>query len=227
VPAGEGVPDYVQAAGSLPTLATMRALVYAPLRDTERSFVEPWFVDTMLNEGYLDLNARLRLNKKQATGTASSTGTIDIPTDLVELENLYVATLPVSWADDDTFLSFKNAGVSPYGLSDEISILARVNIAAGKIETYPAATLFAYALEYVARPTEMVADTDTPSILTKELAPRIVAYARAHAKWQEGQEQEGAKYMAMYEQGLPGAPRDAFRRKPFPLAMIPEAGPFG
>jgi hypothetical protein len=223
----EGVPGVSQSVGALPALAGLRALVYAPLRDTERSFVEPWFVDAMLNEAYLDLNARLRLNKKEASGTTSATGTIALPTDLVEIENLSVGLIPVSWADDDTFLSFESAAVVPYGQSNEVAILARINVFASVIETFPPVQVSAYAMEYIARPATMVADTDTPAKLPQELCPRIVSYARAHAKWQEGQEQEGGKYMALYEQGLPGAPRDAFRRKPFSMALIPEAGPFG
>jgi hypothetical protein len=224
---GEGVIEGPAAGvSSLPNLVKLRTLVYAALRDGERSFNEPWFVDEMLNEAYLDLNARLRLNKQEVSGTTEADGEIPFPTDLVEIENLYVSGSPVSFMDDDTFLSFQQAGVVPYGANDVSVLLGRVHQGTSKIETFPAAVSESYVLEYIARPATMEAESDIPSKLTKELIPRIVNYARAYCKWQEDAEAEGAKFMALYEQGLPGAPRDAFRRKPFPLSMIPEAGPF-
>jgi hypothetical protein len=223
--AGEGVTGGSQPALLLPKLVQLRNLVYAPLRDTERSFVEPWFVDYSLNEAYFDLNARLRLNKKVAAGTTSSTGTIPLPTDLVEHQNLYFGSVLAQFVDTDTFLSFSKAGVLAYNESDVGATLARVGDAV--IETYPAVVSLDYTWEYVARPTEMLNENDTPDKLTMELIPRIINFARAHAKWQEGEEAEGSKYMALYEQGLPGAPREAFRRNPGPMALIPETGPFG
>jgi hypothetical protein len=216
----------VAGASDLPNLVKLRTLVYAALRDTERSFNEPWFVDEMLNEGYFDLNARLRLNKQEATGTTTADGEVPFPTDLVELESLYIAGSPVSFVDDDSFLSFQQAGVLPYGTNDVSVLLGRVHQGSHMFETFPAAASYDYVLEYIARPDVMAAESDTPEVLTKELVPRIVNYARAYCKWQEDAEQEGAKFMALYEQGLPGAPRDAFRRKPFPMSMIPEPGPF-
>ena len=221
------VPGAAAAVGALPNLVKLRTLVYAALRDTERSFNEPWFVDEMLNEGYLDLNARLRLNKQEASGTTEADGEVPFPTDLVEIESLYISASPVSFMDDDSFLSFQQSNVMPYTANDVTAILGRVHQGTSKIETFPAAVSEPYVLEYIARPATMEAESDTPEILTKELIPRIVNYARAYCKWQEDAEAEGSKFMALYEQGLPGAPRDAFRRKPFPLSMIPESGPFG
>jgi hypothetical protein len=218
---GEGVAGYTPSASALPTLAQLRSRVYAPLRDSERSFVEPWFVDQLLNEAYLDLCARLRLYEKTATGTVAAAGIITYPTDLVEVKNLWLATatLPVQFVDADTFLAWANPATdAPY------RDIARVTGAT--FETYPSAEGIDYTLEYVARPTEMVAESDTPALLTIELVPRIVNYARAYAKWQEGESQEGDKFMALFEQGLPGAPREAWRRNPGPFTMIPEAGPF-
>jgi hypothetical protein len=224
---GEAVAIVTLASPTMKTLAQLRALAYVPLRDSDQSFFEPWFIDAMLNEGYLDLNARLRLKKQTVTGTADADGLIPLPTDCVEIENLYVGASPASFVDDDSFLSFSMAGIQPYGAGDVGALLARVNVGTMKIETFPVAASADYVLEEIQRPDIMVDETDTPSILTPELLPRIVSYATAKGKWVAGEEQEGAKYMALYEQGLPGAPRDAFRRKPFPLSMIPEAGPYG
>ena len=223
----EGAPDNVSTATTLSTLSQLRSLVYAPLRDSERSFVESWFVDALLNEAYLDLNARLRLKRLEVTGTTTSLGKIAIPSDLIEVMDAWVGTTPLVFHDDATFETYTAAGTTPYLSTNSVAVLARVDITLANIETYPAAVSTAYTLHYVARPAVMVAEDDTPAYLSAELLPRIVNYARAHAKWQEGEEQEGQRYMAMYEQGLPGAPREMARRRPQSIMLIPEAGPFG
>jgi hypothetical protein len=224
---GEGVIAGSVASTSLPSLAKLRELVYGPIRDTGHNFVPEWFVKDMLNEGYLDLNARLRLNKNTTTGTSEADGEIPIPADAIEFENLWLGSTSATFVDDDTYLGFKNYAITPYDQLDITAQLARIHVGTGKIETYPAAVSTAYTLEYVARPTLMDGESDTPSVLTRELVPRIVNYARAHAYWQDGKEPEGARCMALYEQGLPGAPREAFRRRPYTMSLIPESGPYG
>lgn len=228
MPSGEGVPNNTAAASSaLPSLAKLKQLVYGPLRDTGHEFVEEWFVKDMLNEGYLDLNARLRLNKQTQEQTSASDGTITFPTDMIEIENLWFGATPTSFVDDDTYLGFKQNSITPYDQLDVTALLGRVNVGTGKIETYPAMVSIAYKLEYVARPALMDGESDTPAKLTRELIPRLVNYARAHCYWQDGREPEGARAMALYEQGLPGAPREAFRRRPYTISLIPESGPYG
>ena len=204
---GEGVAGVTQSGAGLPTLAQLRARVYAPLRDDERSFVEPWFVDQLLNEGYNDLVARLRLKPTEVSSTTSATGTITVPSDFIEVIDLWQGTLPINFVTDPTFQFF----AVPVQMMD--SILARMD-GPNTIETYPVQVSKAYTLRYAARPTEMLLDADTPSSISKELCPRIINYARAYAKWQEGMEDEGNRYMALYEQGLPAAPRDQFKLRP-------------
>lgn len=223
----EGVVSGSQSFSQLKTLAQLRSLVYAPLRDSERSFVEPWFVDAMLNEAYLDLNARLRLTRSTDEATTSSTGTITLPTDFIEVLQLWVGTSPVVFHDDTTFATYEAAGVAPYINTNAVAILGRMSMDRTKIETFPQAQSTEYTLEYVARPASMDADTDTPSSLSPEMQPRLVAYARAHAKWQEGEVVEGNQYMAQYEQGLPGSPRMTNNLRPASMTLIPEPGPFG
>ncbi len=221
----EGVASVTQAAPGLPPLSQLRARVYAPLRDTERSFIEPWFVDAMLNEAYTDINARLRLKRGSTTSTTSTTGTIVIPSTLVEVEDLWVGSIHPEFVSDAVFQSYAVPRTTvPYGADGLPTTIARVNGAV--FETYPAVVSATYTLTFVERPTEMVAETDAPVELTKELIPRIINYAIAHAKWQEGEPQEGATFMAMYEQGLPGAPREMYRRRIGPMTLIPEPGPF-
>jgi len=197
----------------------LRDLVYAPLRDSERSFIEPWFVDALLNEAYLDINARLRIKQKVQSGTTSSTGTIPYPSDCIEEMALWIGTNPVSWVDNDKFKSWAEPG-------SETPFVIIARVFNQTIETYPIQVSRAYEFEYVSRPTPMVAEGDCADILHRELQIRLVNYARAHCKWQEGEEAEGQRYMAMYEDGLPAAPRMQYNLRPGPITLIPDAGPF-
>lgn len=216
----EGVVQIVETSPNLPTLTRLRSLVYAPLRDDERSFVEPWFVDAMLNEAYIDIVARLRLKPLEVTATTSAGGLITVPSDFIEIIDLWIGTSRVSFVTDPTFQFFAVPGASID------STIARMD-GQSTIETYPVQVSQSYTLRYAARPTEMVQDGDVPSSISRELCPRIVNYARAHAKWQEGMEDEGSRYMALYEQGLPTAPRDQFKLRPGAPDLFVEDLPFG
>lgn len=221
----DGVPVVADVNDSqLKNLLQLRELVYVPLRDNERSFVEPWFVDAMLNEALLDLNARLRIRQQVDTGTTSSTGTIPYPSDIVEVMGLWVTDAdlnyqPLQFVTQDTFNSW-----SKPGNNTPAAYLARVFGAT--IETYPALELQSYRLEFVGRPAPLALETDRPTDIHPELTPRLVAYAQAKAKWQEGEVEEGNQYMAMYEAGLPGPPRMLNAIHPEPLLFVPEPGPF-
>lgn len=218
----EGIPDVADVnLTSLKNLGQLRELVYIPLRDNERDFVEPWFVDAMLNEALLDLNARLRIKRAAASGTSNASGVITVPTDFVEVLELWFddpAIMP-EFTNDSIFNSYAKRGTST-----PANYLARTFGAT--IETYPEIELADYTLEYVARPTLLTSDTDQPVDLSPEMTPRLVAYAQAKAKWQEGEVEEGNQYMAMYETGLPGAPRMTNYLRPAPMTMFPVQGPF-
>ena len=218
----EGIPDVADVnLTSLKNLGQLRELVYVPLRDNERSFVEPWFVDVMLNEALLDLNARLRIKRLSATGTSDADGVLTVPTDFVEVLDLWFdnPAIQPELTSDSVFNSYAKRG-----FSSPANYLARVFGAT--IETYPEIASADYTLEYVARPVLLDADTDRPTDLSPEMTPRLVAYAQAKAKWQEGETEEGNQYMAMYEAGLPGAPRMTNYLRPAPMTMFPVSGPF-
>ena len=221
----EGVVVGSQSFTQLKTLGQLRELVYAPLRDSERQFVVPAFVDAMLNEAYLDLNARLRIYEKTQTGTTSSTGTITIPSDMVEIVELWITdtssvNIRIEVVSNETFNTWaKPATDNPF------AYIARSWV--GTIQTYPALNDLDYTLEYIARPAAMVEDADTPSILDPEMQNRLIYYARANGKWQEGEMDEGNQLMAMYAEGLPGRPRMTSKVKQGAVQLFPEPGPFG
>lgn len=225
----EGIPDVTDVnETALKNLGQLRELVYVPLRDNERSFVEPWFVDTMLNEALYDLNARLRIKRSTAISGSggvgnshATTGVITVPSDFVEVTDLWFtdSAIQPEITNDAVFNSYARRGANT-----PVVYLARVYGAT--IETYPLLLDEPYRLEYVARPTAMALDTDRPTDLSPEMTPRLVAYAQAKAKWQEGEIEEGNQYMAMYEAGLPGSPRMTNYLRPAPMTMFPAPGPF-
>lgn len=217
----EGIPDVTDVnLTDLKNLGQLRELSYVPLRDGQREFIEPWAVDTWLNEAYFELNARLRIKRLVATGTSSASGVITVPADFVEETDLWFTNPAIQpeFTSDGVFNSYAKRGASPS------NYLARVFGAT--IETYPVIASAAYSLEYVARPAAMSADTDKPVELSPEMTPRLVNYVIAKAKWQEGEVEEGNQYMAQYEAGLPGPTRMLNYLRPAPLTMFPVSGPF-
>lgn len=203
------------------TFTEMKNSVFAVLRDSERAFVQEEEVGEWLNEAYLDIAARARITKKAATGTLSGTGTLTLPSDFIELTNFSVETdvtgvfFQPEFTSDDIFLSYKNAGVDP------AYTLAR--IFNGTIETYPVCASKAYSLEYVYKPTALVNGTDTPT-LPQELHVKMIHYARSHAKFKEGELEEGDRYMALYVENLPMMPSAGMRERPGPLDLVLEPG---
>jgi len=206
----------------LPTLAQMRDRVFYVLRDSERAFVTATEVDYWLNEGYLDLNARLRLTQDIDTGTfVLATGSIALPADCLELVSVWIGdTLTrVTLVDHDTYMS--------WATSDETPEVTIAQVWANAIEPYPLpADGTAYALYYISQPTELTDGGHSPVSLTPELAQRVVNYARAQAKWKEGEADEGDRYYSLFVEGLPGQPRLTHRLHPGRIDLVPEASPF-
>jgi hypothetical protein len=200
----------------------MKARVYYVLRDSEKSFVSDTSVGDWLNEAYLDLVARLRLLEKEATGTTGAGGTLALPADFLELTSFDVADVNGNYyrarfSDNDVFDSWR--------LDEDEPEAQLARIFNGTIETYPVAASVGYVLRYVYKPTALSAGGDIPAI-PEELHVRLVNYARAHAKYQEGELDEGDRYMAMYTEGLPGAPLTSHRLRPGPFDLVPQPGYF-
>jgi len=194
--------------------------VFAVLRDSERVFVLETEVGEWLNEAQLDVVARTGILKKTDTGTTTSLGTVALPTDFIRETAFSVATTTANvnespeLTNDEIFLSWKNAAATP---SNTLARIFNENI-----ETYPAVVSKAYSLEYIRKPLALVVGTDVPEI-PEELHIRLVNYARAQAKWKEGEQGEGDRYWALYMEGMPTAPTAQYRTRPGPFSFIPES----
>jgi len=201
-------------------LASMKRRVYAVLRDSEKAFVLDENVEDWLNESYLDVAARTRCLRKEVTGSTTAAGSVTLPADYLQTEWLSVDDsngneTKVEFVDNQVFDSWRLGGGTP------TNQLARIYN--GAIETYPVAVSVSYTLRYVYEPTPMSAGSDEPD-LPSELHIRLVNYARAHAKYQEGELEEGDRYMALYEAGMPGPPLAGLREKPGPFDLRPPSG---
>jgi len=197
----------------------MQTSVYAVLRDFDKSYILLTEIKEWLNEAQLDYVARTGILEKAATGTTAAGGTVALPADLIRITAFNVdggtdgvADSPVEITNDDIFLSYKLAGSVP------AHTLGR--IFGANIETFPLVVSKAYSLEYIYAPPTLTADGDIPAIPV-ETHVRLVNYARAQAKWKEGEDAEGDKYYAFYVEGLPSAPTGLYRHRPGPFSFIP------
>lgn len=197
----------------------LREKVFTVVRDSSRNFVTEADVDLWLGEGMDDLSSRLHLsqNTKTDSDSAISGNTIAIPTDFVDLiwlkvdrsgsDNDYV--LPV---DEELFNYYEESGA-------DLSVTIARSFD-GSFELYPTPSGTDYTLRYwSSTSTDLTAFTGT-------LRTRMVNYARAHAKYKEGEFTAGDRYLELYERGLP-APSDAGRNRPLlPATIRPEFGWF-
>jgi hypothetical protein len=201
----------------LATYTEMVASVRNTLRDSEAVFITDAMIGEWINEAYRDLCARLPLLRKDATGTTSSTGTITLPADFTQLLSLRIDdasgdtfVTPV-WVTDDIFLSYRSPDVIPGA--------TLYRIFEGLIETWPQQESLTYFIEYIYKPTDISGSTE-PSI-PEELHVKIINYARAHAKYVDGELNEGDRYMALYTENLPLAPSSMRRERPGPFDFVP------
>lgn len=201
------------------TFSKMKASVYSVLRDSEKTFVADAQVGEWLNEAYLDLCARLRNYRKEASGSLDSNGKVAKPVNYLELQFMAIKASgadryqELTFVDDFVFNSYELNGVTPS------APIARVFD--GYIETYPAQANALYKMRYAAKPTPLDKAGDQP-VLPEELHVRMVNYARAHAKYQEGEGSEGDRYLMLYAEGLPSATIGVIGDRPGPLNITPE-----
>lgn len=186
------------------------------IEDSGGTFITDAEITRYLNEGMLDLAARLRLLQAESSGTTSGSS-ISLPADFVAAISLRLGTDDVEFVDDDTFWMSSDDGTTP------VRTLGRVFN--DTIELYPTpSTGTAYKLRYSKKPTALATGTDTPA-LPEELHRKLVFYAASLVRLKEEAEGHADRYMAMYEDGLPAlSPRERIIPGPITLSFV--AGPF-
>jgi hypothetical protein len=200
------------------TLEQLRACVRMGIRDDGMQFIPDGDIDFFLNEGYLDLTSRLRLYKKEFSGTTTSTGTIPFPADYIELTSLAIGTQSLQEATDVVFDSYRvPSGVPPITL---------YRFFGTNIETYPVQASTAYTIRYVARPPKLTVDSDIFMYLPAEMETRLCSYGRAQARWLMEEPEIADRYMEVYLRGLPDVPRAAHRWGNGPDQLTPQASYF-
>lgn len=195
----------------------LREKVYTVTRDSGRDFITEDDVDLWIQEAMDDLSSRLHLVQGSTSSTTSG-NTIAIPDDYVALIWLEITKSGagndyVHWVDEDVWNYHSEVGADPgvwYGRPFN-----------GNFEIYPTPdTGTAYEMRFW---------KSTDSSLTEftgTLKTRIVNYARAHAKYKEGEFQAGDRYMGLYEEGLPSRNDRGRHHHPGPLTIVPLGGPF-
>lgn len=184
----------------------MQSRVYAVIRDSAKGFVLASEVQEWLNEGNLELAKRLRVLRKTTTGSTDGTAFIPVPADFLEALTLDIGGGKAEFVRDPSFDARVSIGGTP-------SIRA-ARVFGNNIEVFPAPPgATAYTLRHLKTPAAMSADGNT-SELPESLHVKVVNYARAHAKYKEGDFDAGDRYMAMYEQGLPPAGAEVLPRVP-------------
>lgn len=196
-------------------LTEMQDRVYQVTRDSDREFIPVAAVTDWLNEAQSDIANRLGILTKQTTAlTTSATGTITLPSDLIEIVSLRVGTdeADVRWEDDTSWLQWQQSQSTP---ADRLG-----KVFNSIVELYPVpGTGTSTILRYVYEPTDLSAGADV-SALPTENHILMVRYAQAHAKYLEGDENMGDRYLQMYELGLPAHPRGVNRQHPGPIDLV-------
>lgn len=193
--------------------------VYTHLQDSTRSYIREDSVISWLNEALLDLDARYRWTKNRASGTFAS-GSIILPTDLVQIETLHVG----SEIDNVQFLSDEDFGLVSYNTADVPFSVARVYQSVIEVYPQPSATT-TWDLQYVAEPALLDTNTDIPKLPTV-LHRKMVLYAASEALYQEGNMTLGQMKRSDYEQGLPPPPATVLRQEPEIMTVTFARGPF-
>ena len=204
------------------TLYELQESVFDFLRDTERIFITEEAVKRWLNEAYVDLNARLRLNQQAVVDDTDDEGVITLPSGFLEMVSLWFGDTPATVVDDSVFESYFEPALTSL---DTGAILVRFY--SGIFQTYPIQDTVEYKLRYIKTITPMVDLDDQPTALTPELCVRLRKYALAEAWTKEGETERAAQAMQEYLEGLPSRPRLMHRMRPAPVNLIPAPGPFG
>lgn len=180
------------------TLKQIRDRIYHGLGEFDRDVVDEEQVEGIVNDAYLDLCGRLRLNQSVVEDVTTEAGTVTVPPDFQDLVELRIGALPLQESTSDAFNSWKVSGGRP-GV-----VLYR--LVGSEIQTYPTDDTVntKYELRYVATPRKLEDDSDLFVALPLEFEPKLVSYSNAHLMWLVGNTQSGDRFMTSYLAGLPG-----------------------
>ena len=223
--------------------------VYAVLRDERREFVTEEMVLLWINEAQRDLASRIReLVTDEKVGTVgesagtyyASDGTTDLaatrvlaPPDLTMVRSFIAAGVSVVFTDTDVFDPYQLADANPPAVLGRIFGMQTYSAAPGPaltgyerfIEVLGVDAGAAYTLRYTRAPVELTNPNDVVEVPVY-LETKLVNYARAHAKWQEGEQVQGENYYMLYSENLPAPPRGHILTRPGPFTMTYEGNDF-
>lgn len=207
------------------TLQEIQARVNTVIRDPAKGFVTDENVKDWVNEAQLQLAARFRSFITEATGSVVSDWYVTLPADFLEVRRLAInppAPMDrVEMVSDDVFEDQIDNATTP------AHPIGRLSPTLGNsIEIYPPpGTGVQFILRYYSAPDDMTASGDV-SLLPVVLHPKLVQYAQAQACVKMREFDQGATYMAMYEQGLPPMPGAVQKAQSVPRTMHFQRGPF-
>jgi len=185
--------------------------VQSRTRDAGGRFITQESILAWLNEAYIDLAARLSLFDEEVTATTDGGNTLAFPTDeeLVEITDLTLG-------DDDHCTQVDSRTWQGWRDSAETPDNTIFRIFERQIELYPTPdTGTAVTLRYKRLP-ETLDENDDVHVLPSQLERKLVEYAVAQAKMQDGDSDGALFYMGLYEDGLPNPSvgREQFHVKP-------------
>lgn len=192
--------------GAPSAYAELRERVYSYVNDSTRTFITESDVDMWIQEGLDDISSRLRMSQGEVTDT--TTGTIEIPADMVEPISLLVGSGYVSWVSDNTYAQAIESDIGP---------VARVFN--GQVEVTPVPEETTYTLRYWS----MASDT---SLIRGNLKVRLVNYAVSRAKAKEGDFGASEHFLGLYERGLPAPSNASINQSQIPDGITFAFGPF-
>jgi len=186
------------------TFKQLKDRVYWGLGDQDRVLIAPVQIDGLVNDAYIDLCGRLRLNQAVVTDVTTEEGSITIPPDYVGLVELQIGNLPLKESTEEAFSSWQASGGRP-----GVVLFREVG---SEIQTYPTDDTVnrEYTLRYVQVPRKLADDNDLFVALPIEFEAKILAYVNAHIMWLAGNTSSGDRFMTSYMAGLPG---DDVRKK--------------
>jgi hypothetical protein len=177
-----------------------------------------------LNEGLVDLAARLELFEREVLDTTDGTAFIAFPTSLDGVVRIIALELGDGYVDDVVWTS--RADFDLVRDTDSTPGLVLGHVFNERIELYPTpATGTPYRLTYKRLPTMPDSGDDDVGV-PPELERKLREYATWKALMKLGRLEDALVWHQLYEDGLPVPALARKRTLPGPLTMERELGPW-